>query len=284
MTISADHIRFEKTRVSGWTLHVSSDFGQASIGELGPPDEHVDGVRGPFDEVPASEFARVFKCSVGFGSRCQNLYLKQFFFRSTWDFMKHLFRPSRARRAFTGSLMLTEHGFCVPEIVALGERRYGPVCTSNFLITCELDGAEDLYACFDGKWQGSSPDALGGKRRLIRALGETVGRMHRAGIFHGDLRAGNIFAKSADGAWQFFFLDNERTRRFILLPRRLRLKNLVQVNMLQSEIITDTDRMRFFKAYLEQGGRLRGRWKDLARRIVVKTRRRLQHSGCVGGS
>ncbi len=284
MNRGAHHIRFEKTRVSGWTLHVSSDFGKPSVHSLCPPGEQIDGVRGPFNEVPASEFARVFKCSVGFGSRCQKLYLKQFFFRSTWDFMKHLFRPSRARRAFTGSLMLAEHGFCVPEIVALGERRYGPVCTSNFLITCELDGAEDLYACFDGKWQGSSPDALGGKRRLIRALGETVGRMHRAGIFHGDLRAGNVFVKSAETTWQFFFLDNERTRRFTLLPRRLRLKNLVQVNMLQSDIITLTDRMRFFKAYLEQNGDVRGRWKDLARRIVVKTRRRLQHSGCVGGS
>jgi len=275
MSRRAHHIRFEKTRVSGWTLRVSSDFGKPSVHSLWPPGEQIDGVRGPFDEVPASEFACVFKCSVGFGSRCQKLYLKQFFFRSTWDFMKHLFRPSRARRAFWGSLMLTEHGFCVPEIVAVGERRYGPVCMSNFLITCELDGAEDLYACFDGKWQGSSPDALGGKRRLIRALGEIVGRMHGAGIFHGDLRAGNIFVKSAEATWQFFFLDNERTRKFNLLPERLRLKNLVQVNMLQSEIITLTDRMRFFKAYLEQSGRLRGRWKDLARRIVVKTRRRL---------
>jgi hypothetical protein len=277
MTRRAKHIHFEKVRISGWTLHVSSEFGKPSVHSLCPPVGQIDGVRGPFDEVPASEFARVFKCSVGFGSRCQKLYLKQFFFRSAYDFVKHLFRPSRARRAFSASLMLAEHGFCVPEIVALGERRYGPVCTSNFLITCELDDAEDLYACFNGKRQGISWESPGAKRRFIRALGETVGRMHRAGIFHGDLRAGNIFVKSGDGRWQIFFLDNERTRKFNKLPGRLRFKNLVQVNMLQSEIITLTDRMRFFKAYLEQNVYVRGRWKDLARRIVVKTRRRLQH-------
>ncbi len=284
MTKRTNHIPFEKIRLKGWTLHVSTDFGQASIGEPGPPDEHVDGVRGPFDEVPASQFARVFKCPVGFGGRRENLYLKQFFCRSWWDFVKHLFRPSRARRAFSASLMLAEHGFCVPKVVALGEQRYGPVCTSNFLITRELDNASDLYACFDDNWQVQSGQVLRDKRRFIRALGETVGRMHGAGIFHGDLRAGNIFAKSVDGAWQFFFLDNERTRKLGLLPKRLRLKNLVQVNMLQIKNITLTDRMRFFEAYLEQNGHLGGKWKNLARQIIVKTRHRLQHCRPVGGS
>ena len=275
MTKRTNHIPFKKIRLKGWTLHVSTDFGQASIGEPMPPDEHVDGVRGPFDEVPASQFARVFKCRVGFGGRCENLYLKQFFCRSWWDFVKHLFRPSRARRAFSASLMLAEHGFCVPKVVALGEQRYGPVCTSNFLITCELDNASDLYTCFDDNWQVQSRQVLCDKRRFIRALGETVGRMHGEGIFHGDLRAGNIFAKRTDSGWQFFFLDNERTRKLGLLPKRLRLKNLVQVNMLLGENITVTDRMRFLKAYLAQNGHLRDKWKHLAKQTVAKTRRRL---------
>lgn len=278
MTYPSNHTRFEKIRISGWTMHVSSDFPKASIHSLCRPAEQVDGVRGPFNRVDASEYARVFKCSVGFRGRCRNLYVKQFLFRSAWDFVKHLFRPSRARRAFRASLMLAGHGFCVPETVALGERRYGPVCTSNFLITCEINKAGDLYACFKNNWQRHSSDILRNKRRFIRALGKTVGRMHREGIFHGDLRAGNIFAKSSDGTWQFFFLDNERTRKFTFLPQRLRIKNLVQINMLQRENITLTDRMRFMKAYLDHNGDVRSRWKDLARKVVVKTRRRLGHS------
>jgi len=177
-------------------------------------------------------------------------------------------------------MMLSEHGFFVPETVAFGERRFGPVCTSNFLITRELAGVDNLYDRFDGNWLGQSPQVLRDKRRFIRALGQTVGRMHGAGIFHGDMRAGNVFAKKSEGNWQFFFLDNERTRRFGVLPCRLRFKNLVQLNMLQSEVITQTDRMRFFKAYLAENGDLRVRRKELARRIAVKTRRRLQHHFC----
>jgi serine/threonine protein kinase len=278
MAVSTNHTRFEKIRIGGWTMYVSSDFPKSSIHSLREPADQVDGVRGPFNKVDASEYARVFKCSVVFGGRCRNLYVKQFLFRSTWDFVKHIFRPSRAKRAFSGSIMLAENGFYVPQTVALGERRFGPLCTSNFLITRELAGADNLYDRFDGNWRGQSPQVLRDKRRFIKALGQTVGCMHREGIFHGDLRAGNIFTKSSNDTWQFFFLDNERTGKFMLLPRRLRLKNLVQVNMLQSENISNTDRMRFFEAYLEQNGHLGSKWKDLARRIIVKTHRRLRLS------
>jgi serine/threonine protein kinase len=270
--------RFEKAHISGWTVSVRTDFGKSSIHRLLPPGEQFDGVRGPFNEVNASEYARVFRCSVGFRGSRRNFYLKQFLFRSTWDFVKHLFRPSRAKRALAGSLLLNEYGFCAPDIIALGERRCGPVCTSNFFITSELDNAKNLYDFFDGNWRGQSPQVLRDKRRFIRALGKTVGRMHRAGIFHGDLRAGNVLVRNTEAGWQFCFLDNERTRKFAFLPGRLRLKNLVQINMLQSKVISNTDRMRFFTSYLAQNERIRGRWKDLARKVVVKTSRRLQHS------
>ncbi|HIJ71266.1 MAG TPA: hypothetical protein HPP87_07880 [Planctomycetes bacterium] len=279
MYTRAEHRGFEKIRVGGWTVLVSSDFGKASE-SLFPPFGQTDGVRGPFGEVPASDFARVFKCSVVFRGWCHRLYVKQFLFRSTWDFLKHIFRASRAKRAFFGSLMLAEQGFFAAETVALGERGFGPLCTSSFLITRELVGAEDLYCCFDGKNKDIVCKSPGAKRRFIRALGETIGRMHRSGIFHGDLRAGNVFAKSSNGTWRFFFLDNERTGRFGVLPSRLRLKNLVQLNMLQSEAVSLTDRMRFFKAYLAQNSDVRNRWKELARRTVIKTRRRLQHRSC----
>lgn len=280
MAISAEHTRFEKIRISDWTMHLSSDFPKASIDSLFRPADQVDGVRGPFNKVNASDYARVFSCSVGFYGRCGNLYVKQFLYRSIWDFVKHLFRASRAKRAFLGSLILAEQGFLVAETVAFGERRFGPVCSSSFLITRELAGAEDLYCFFDGKRQGISLDSPVSKRRFIKAFGETVGRMHGSGIFHGDLRAGNIFVKRIGGGWQFFFLDNERTRRFSVLPNRLQFKNLVQLNMLQSENISITDRMRFFKAYLSQNGDVLGRWKELSRRIIVKTHRRLEHRFC----
>ncbi|MHC4640884.1 MAG: lipopolysaccharide kinase InaA family protein [Planctomycetota bacterium] len=284
MAHTADHIcNFDKIRLKPWTLYVNKDFPGISMAPLLPLSEQLDGVRGPFIEVRSSRFARVFKCSVGFAGRCHNLYLKQYLYRSIWDFIKHLFRDSRAKRAFTASLTLAEKGFCAPQVIAAGQRKYGPFCTANFLITRALDDARDIYTCFDNNWLKQSPDVLRDKRRFIKALGETIGRMHSAGIFHGDMRAGNVFAKKSGRNWQFFFLDNERTKRFRRLPQRLRLKNLVQINMLLAKSITNTDRMRFFDSYIEQDTSIKHKYKNLAEKIIARTRKRLGLPPPAGG-
>ncbi|MDH4241674.1 MAG: hypothetical protein OEW48_19110, partial [Phycisphaerae bacterium] len=84
-----------------------------------------------------------------------------------------------------------------------------------------------------------------------------------------------VVRREKDG-WHFFLIDNERTRKFRRLPARLRLKNLVQANMLISDCITKTDRMRFFKSYLRQNIDIHGRHKKLANKVDTKTRERLR--------
>jgi hypothetical protein len=99
--------------------------------------------------------------------------------------------------------------------------------------------------------------------------------MHAKGIFHGDLRLGNILARQEKNRWRFFFLDNERTRKFYRLPARLRLKNLVQVNMPPPAYMSNTDRMRFFKEYWAQNEKAKIKKADLITKVLKKTRRRL---------
>jgi hypothetical protein len=102
--------------------------------------------------------------------------------------------------------------------------------------------------------------------------------MHRAGIIHGDLRPGNVLARKVADGWEFFFLDNERTRKWPWLPMRLRLKNLVQINMLP-EGISRTDRMRFFQAYMLANPSVCAAYKEWAERIMTRTRRRFRRKG-----
>jgi len=105
--------------------------------------------------------------------------------------------------------------------------------------------------------------------------------MHRQGIFQGDLRERNILVRPGDPS-TIFFLDNERTRRFRRLPPRRRLKNLVQMNMNPSPVLTRTDRLRVFGAYLQQNPELLPERKQWVRRIEEKTRRRLRRKGRLG--
>jgi hypothetical protein len=282
MTNRANHIPgFEKIRIKSWTLYVNKDFPATSVGDVPGLSELVSGVRGPFDEVRSSRFARVFRCSVGFAGRCYNLYIKQYLYRSVWDFVKHLFRRSRAERSFKASAMLAEHGFCVPEMIAMGRRKYGPFCTANFLITRQIEDAKAIHTFLPEEGKAQSTASVRDRRRLIKALGQTIGRMHAAGIFHGDLRAGNVFAKKTKSRWQFFFLDNERTKRYHHLPDRLRLKNLVQINMLRAECISDTDRMRFFKSYLLENPEINKDVKRWERKVAYKTDYRLRDQNLI---
>jgi hypothetical protein len=78
----------------------------------------------------------------------------------------------------------------------------------------------------------------------------------------------------ADGGMIFFFMDNDRTRRYpAWLPHRLWRRNLVQLNRVVLPGISLQDRMRFLRIYL--GG---GPWRDRERRLIrwleKRTRRR----------
>ncbi len=127
-------------------------------------------------------------------------------------------------------------------------------------------------------WQRPLPKAeLRLKRSIIDALAREIGQLHKTGIVHGDLRLNNILLEISDGKPVFYLIDNERNRKYRKIPRRLVKKNLVQVNMVLPEVVTNTDRLRFFKAYNKVYARFTiNRQKDLAKNVYKKTLQRLR--------
>ena len=264
---------FEKIRMYGWRLWLSRDFGQNEILSLAEEIDGVDGCRSDFVKVPSSLFANVFRCRVSFKSTVHSVYLKQYFYRSRWDFVKHLFRPGRGRRDFRASLMLQSNGFNTPEIIAFGEKRIGFCCRKTFLITGELKTARPIHQVVayigrkpGGQWQAD-------RKEFISSFGRTIGQMHNAGIFHGDLRLGNILAEKGDDGWRFFFIDNERTKKYSHIPLKLRRKNLVQLNMIGGNV-SERDRLQFFASYISQDPSIRLKSKELLEVVIQKTAKR----------
>lgn len=277
---------FEKIRRGNLTLYIHKNFRNDTLEQALLSGEKELQERCQWATIRSSKFARVYKSTVRFGDIEKGVYFKQYLYRSIWDFIKHLFRASRARRAFKATLMLAENGFKAPTIIAMGECRFGFSNTGNFLVTLEVKDAKQIYQFVPESLENFTEKQLRTKRELIRALGQTIGRMHKACIFHGDLRLGNVLARQERGSWQFSFLDNERTKKFHRLPARLRLKNLVQVNMFRTEAISNADRMRFLKAYLEENPQLGAKRNIWAERVVSKTNKRLRgraFSFCSGG-
>ncbi len=280
---------FDKIRGRNYTLYIhrnfrNDTFEQALLDSEKELKEHYQ-----LTAIRSSKFARVYKFTVRFDDVDKGVYFKQYFYRSIWDFIKDFVRADRAERDFKATEMLGENGFDTPTIIAIGKSRYGLRHTTNFLVTLEIENAKQIYKFIserpenlttgqpsaDPNLQKNHKMATRRKRELIRAFGQTIGRMHAKGIFHGDLRLGNILARQEKNRWRFFFLDNERTRKFYRLPARLRLKNLVQVNMLPPATMSNTDRMRFFREYWTQNEKAKTKKVKLIEKVLKKTHQRL---------
>ena len=269
---------FEKLRIDDWTICVRNNFPKKDIEYLVSQDSFSYENQHQFVKVPSSNHTLVFKYSVSLDGVDHSLYLKKYLGRSTLDSVKHIFRSSRARRAFNATLMLQENGFDAPALIGLFEKRAGPFSAGNLLLTGEVVNSSTMPQLLTDLNQDPGKDEFIRKRSLITAFGETIGQMHAKGIFHGDLRLGNVLVVREEQEWRFFFIDNERTKKFRRLPDRLRLKNLVQINMFRSGI-TNSDRLRFFKSYLSVNPDVQVRYKFWVRKIIEKTNRRLCKKG-----
>jgi hypothetical protein len=192
--------------------------------------------------------------------------------RNRLDPIKEIFRGTRAERAFRGHQLLRKNGLGAPEIVAVGKK--GP---QSFIVSDAVRNGRGLGQYFREAYiLPLSNEAIAKKRRVVRKLGHTVGRLHALGMFHGDLRWGNIIVDESNPfRLLFLFLDNERTAHYRRLPYRKRLKNLVQLNMDSSPIVNRTDRLRFIQAYLEENPDLVPKQRLWIRRIIKKTAKRL---------
>jgi len=282
-----DKLRAGRLTTKGCTLYIHKNFRNNTLEQAllaGGREFHER-----YHPIPvrSSKFTNVYKFGVRFGDsfdKAQDraekvVYFKEYFYRSWWDFVKHFFRSSRAKRAMEAGFMLAENGFESPYVIAMGQRNFAFLTTRSFVVTLEVENSRSVYQLV------SAAEKFQERRSFIRAFGRTIGRMHADGIFHGDLRLGNVLArktedrgqKTEDGKqWHFFFLDNERTKKFRRLPPRLRLKNLVQINMFEPGAASNTDRMRFFKEYWAENKESGFEKAVLIKKVLKKTARRLR--------
>jgi len=221
------------------------------------------------EEIASSYFSHV--CKAVFDNKGSRLttYLKRIDFKSPRDIIKQQLSQSRSIKAFEAELLLQSLGFEVATTLITGWRRRQFLFKDKFFtLSSALSDYDDLYITVKKVGQQSAAQ----KRAFIKQLSSTIARLHSANISHGDLRAGNIMCKHT-GIWHFAFIDNERTRQYKKIPESSRIKNLVQLNLLLSPVISRASRQRFFNNYsiLCYGGSN----KDLLTKVINKTRKRL---------
>ena len=177
-------------------------------------------------------------------------YYKEFLSRTPFENIKTLFRGSRCQRAIIRGEQLRKKGFNTPAIHCWGKKGH-----RYFMISEGID-AVSLSTHIEENWiPPLAGKELVAKRELIEKLGCEVGTLHKTGICHGDLRLSNVLVEEKGEDISFHFIDNERSSFFKKIPRRLVVKNLVQVNMIFLSNVSRQDRLRFFNAYSKTYGR-----------------------------
>lgn len=199
------------------------------------------------------------------------LYCKVFLPRTRWEKIKSWFRGTRCRRAVVNKQLLRTAGFNAAEVLSWDEK--GGI---GVMVTRAVPGQRlDVY------WdtpKGALTHA--DKRRhalLLEELGRQAGRLHACGFGHGDLRLSNILVTFSGEQPVLHFLDNERTRFYARLPRKMIIKNLTQINFDTVHRLSAADRLRIFKAYLRASGFFASpaEQRDLLLRISKRTQKRL---------
>lgn len=100
-----------------------------------------------------------------------------------------------------------------------------------------------------------APPPPAARQALARDLGRVIGRLHASGLKHRDLAVQNLLVRGRPDApgWDVWVVDLDEVRAGAM-SREERLRALTQLADLPPAA-TRTDRARFFRAYLEAGGR-----------------------------
>ncbi|MGB7582937.1 MAG: lipopolysaccharide kinase InaA family protein [Sedimentisphaerales bacterium] len=266
---------FVKIKQNNLTLYIRKNFLSSDLGQALLSGEETLRKRYPLKTLPSSEFSRVCKFNIPFEGADRDIYIKWFFRKSGLASLKSLIFGSLAKCSHKAEMMLAQNGFDVPVTVAVGESCSGLFHSESFSVTLGIENTKRAIDIARQTWEIMTPEQLAGFRDLLRNFGRTIGKMHANGIFHGDLRFGNVLLSPERASWRFFFIDNTRTKKFILLPFWLRVKNLVQLNISACGLLSRTDRMRFFTEYCAWTGIGKKTGKILIKAVLRKTRQRL---------
>ena len=189
--------------------------------------------------------------------------------------LKNLLRRPRGLAAWAHGNALLVRNVAVARPLAAVVERGGLLRRRSWLVMEEQSGFERLDLLVRARYSGGcSRERRQEKRRLVQGCGVFLGRLHRQGIYHADMKAMNILARfDANGEPLFRLIDYDRVRFSRQVTRRRRIKNLAQLASSIPDQVSRADRLRFFQAYAFDDD-ARQNLREYNRRVVALCRNR----------
>jgi heptose I phosphotransferase len=214
------------------------------------------------------------------GDSQYTFFLKRHTSPSVKEYLKLLTRFSWPKSALNEwRAMIRFHQVGIPTMVpvAAGVKRNSlGLAKQSFILTQEIKNAHRLDH-YLAEWlrRPLSKEEIHRKRRLIRQLARLTRKMHTMGLNHRDYYIRNT-EESRNS--ELFVIDLHRVDIRKRVGNRWIVKDLAALNFSSLELpIHTTDRMRFFRLYLQKD-RLDKESCRLLRQILEKTKRIARHT------
>jgi tRNA A-37 threonylcarbamoyl transferase component Bud32 len=179
-----------------------------------------------------------------FDDEDDRICIKQFCYPRWWDRFREHFRLSKGLKAWLGGNGLRVRGISSIKPLALMERKSWFNFVEGFLVMDASEPGEEMdrYLCkgFSGFEE---------KRVFIKSFARWLSQLHQKGIYHQDMKTCNILVSKNGQVWDFKLLDLEDVRLNEKVNDKKLFRNLLQLNTSIPNLVTRTDRLRFYKEY-----------------------------------
>jgi tRNA A-37 threonylcarbamoyl transferase component Bud32 len=179
-----------------------------------------------------------------------DLMVKKFNLQRTYDKLRFCLLDSKAIRSLRIALALEEIGVKTPKPVAVVEQRgkFNQLLYSYY-ITEYVDYDYNLLDIVADKDHPRRDEV----KSLIPVIGKDVKKMHKAGIIHNDLHAGNILVTDSNDRPEFYYIDLNRGRIKSELSTKQRMNDLARFKLttLEQEIFMKEYAPKSYQQLLE---------------------------------
>ena len=192
--------------------------------------------------------------------------IKEYKYPSVFKRFLYSFFNSPARKAWFSAHGLMALKFLTPKQYALIEERVSVKLKRSFIVMEDISNylpcnkyIDEMFKSFHDKI------IIKKKRNFISCLAVSFRRLHDTGVYHHDLKANNIMVEELHNKWNFYYLDLDRIYFSKKVSIEKKIKNLSQINASLSNIITYTDRLRFYLIYANIKA------LDIGNKLVLRT-------------
>jgi len=215
------------------------------------------------DVLKAGAYKAVLRADFS-GTAC---IVKRYRSRGLLRRIRSLLRPSsRAEQEFQAAQAISRAGLPTAAPLCLAEQRRAGLVRASLVVFEMIGNARELQEIFfaPGLCSGAA------RRALAARFGSFTSRIFQQGIFQSDYSLNNFLVQSDRGVLNLFFIDFEKVRIRPALDASTREWLLAKLNRVGRQV-SRTDRLRFLRAYAEQGPGMAAGLKDLARRLQAET-------------